>query len=98
MAPPRPDDFLFSFSLTGPEPTVAGTIFDFRTLDGQLVSGVRDISVSGTPGFAGPILVYDTPRRPDQTMFTAITGSNSVLQAVPAQFGVTNSRSVFFYY
>jgi len=98
VAPPRPDDFLFSFSLTGPEPTVAGTIFDFRTLDGQLVSGVRDISVSGTPGFAGPILVYDTPRRPDQTMFTAITGSNSVLQAVPAQFGVTNSRSVFFYY
>jgi hypothetical protein len=96
--PPRPDDFAMVFSLTGPEPTVAGTIFDFRTADGQLVSAVRDLSAAGIAGFAGPILVYDTPRRLDQTVFTAITGSNSVLRAVPALFGVQNSDSLFFYY
>jgi hypothetical protein len=96
--PPPPDDFVLSFFFTGPEPTVAGTIVDFSTVDGQFVSSVRDPSTAGIPGFAGPILVYDTQRRPDQVIFTAITGSNSVLQAVPAQFGVPNSNSLLIYY
>ncbi|MFL5310078.1 MAG: hypothetical protein ACJ79H_06430 [Myxococcales bacterium] len=89
-APPPADDLALSFSIAGPEPTFASTNFDIHFSDGQSVSLVRDTTNAGALGFAGPILVYDTARFPDQVMFVAITGSNSLLQAIPAQFGGTN--------
>jgi len=95
-AVPPADDFVLAFSFDGPEPTIAGTTLDTQISDGQSVTQVRDLSPAGTPGFAGPILVYDTPRSPDQVVYVAVTGSNSLLQAVPAQFGL--SRSVIFLY
>jgi len=95
-AVPPADDLVLSFSFGGPEPTIAGTALDMRISDGQSVTQVRDTSPAGSPGFAGPILVYDTPRSPDQVVFVAITGSNSLMQAVPAQFGL--ARSVVFLY
>jgi len=57
---------------------------------------VRDNTTAGGPGFAGPILVYDTLRSPDQVVFVAITGSNSILQAIPGQFGLANSVRFFY--
>ena len=57
---------------------------------------MRDNTTAGGPGFAGPILVYDTLRSPDQVVFVAITGSNSILQAIPGQFGLANSVRFFY--
>ncbi len=105
-----PNTFAFSFSVTGPTPTFDGTFFLIQTLDGNfpvsgqplnVVSSVRDLNLAGAPGFAGPILVYDSPRYPnDQIVFTAITGSNSLMKAIPAQFGVPNASPIplFMYY
>jgi hypothetical protein len=97
-AAPLADDFAFSFAITGTEPTAAGSNFNFDITigDGQAVSLVRDTTTAGTPGFAGPILIYDTPRSPDQVMFVAITGSNSLLEAIPAQFGQSNGVRFFY--
>ena len=96
--------FAFSFSITGPQPLVTGTAFigansaGFQTFDGRVVSSVRDLSSFGTPGFAGPILVYDSVRYPnDQIVFTAITGSNSVMRSIPAQLGVPNANPASFF-
>ena len=94
-APPA-YDLAFSFTLGGPEPSFAGTLFDLQTSDGQSISLVRDNTTAGGPGFAGPILVYDTLRSPDQVVFVAITGSNSILQAIPGQFGLANSVRFFY--
>ncbi|TMB06783.1 MAG: hypothetical protein E6J64_07290 [Deltaproteobacteria bacterium] len=94
-APPA-DDLAFSFTLGGPEPSFAGTLFDLQMSDGQSLSLVRDNTTAGGPGFAGPILVYDTLRSPDQVVFVAITGSNSILQAIPGQFGLANSVRFFY--
>ncbi len=94
--PARPDDFAFVFSLTGPEPTATGTNFDVQFGTAQAISLVKDQTTAGTPGFAGPILVYDTPASPDQVTFVAITGSNSLLQAIPGQFGQVNGVRFFY--
>jgi len=94
-----PSSFAYSFSIVGPEPTVAGTAFDFSTADGHTVSSIKDLSPAGNPGFAGPILVYDSTRNPsDQIIFTAVTGSNSVMKAIPAQLGIPNANAFFMYY
>jgi len=110
LSPPPPaNTFAFSFNVNGPAPTFAGTFFFVQTFDGtgvgigpagqplSAVSSLRDLSTAGVPGFAGPILVYDTQRTPDQIVFTAITGSNSLMNAIPAQFGVT-ANAFFLYY
>jgi len=96
--------FAFSFSITGPEPLIAGTAFvgttttGFQLFDGRLVSLVRDSSFAGTAGFAGPVLVYDSLRYPsDQIAFTAITGANSLMRAIPAQLGVPNAVPAPFF-
>jgi len=96
---PRPGrDIVVSFTISGPEPTFAGTFFSFTVNDEQAITGVRDGSNAGLPRFAGPILVYNSPRHTDDLVFTALTGSNSLMVATPAQFGVLNSNSVFFFY
>jgi len=95
-SPPPARDIVVSFTLSGPEPTVAGTFFSFTVSDGQGITAVRDSSTAGQPGFAGPMVVYASARRPDPVVFTALTGSNSLLIAVPAQFGLSNS--LFFIY
>jgi hypothetical protein len=109
------DTFALSFTIRDPAPTFASTVFVFQTFDGTVlpqpnpvtgqplfaVSSLRDLSLAGLPGFAGPILVYDSPRNPlDQIIFTAITGSNSLLKATPGQYGVANAipASFFMYY
>jgi hypothetical protein len=108
-APPPPNTFAFSFNVNGPPPTVAGSSFTVQTFDGNVigttvtgqpisaVSSVRDLSAAGGPGFAGPILVYDTQRIPDQITFTAVTGSNSLMKAIPAELGV-NATALIMYY
>jgi hypothetical protein len=90
-------DIAMSFTVSGSDPTFAGTIFDFTTTTGSSVTLVRDPTISGSPGFAGPILVYGSARRPgDEIVFTAIPGSNSVVQSIPAQFGAVGSLRVFY--
>jgi hypothetical protein len=93
---PLANDIALSFTVSG-DPTFAGTIFGFTTESGSLVTTARDPTVSGAPGFAGPILVYSSERRPgDEIFFTAIPGSNSLVEAIPAQFGTTGALRVFY--
>jgi len=96
-----------SFTVTGDEPSAAGTFFSFTVLpflngskitDTQTVTGVRDTTPRGQAGFAGPILVYSSARLGDPVFFTALTGEDAVLEAMPAQFGVANTVSVRFFY
>ena len=68
----------------------------FRQNDNQALTGIRDGSSAGVAGLAGPMIVYTSARRPDPVVFTALTGSNSLLIAVPAQLGLANS--IFFIY
>ena len=90
-------DIALSFSVTASNPTLAGTIVDFTTTSGTSVTTVRDPSTLGAPGFAGPILVYSSDRHPgDEIVFTAIPGSNSLLESTPAQFGTLGSIRVFY--
>jgi hypothetical protein len=90
-------DIALSFSMTGSDPTVAGSSFDFNATSGLTTSLVRDPSTLGSPGFAGPILVYSSDRHPgDEIVFTAIPGSNSLLESTPAQFGTLGSLRVFY--
>jgi len=104
--PPPPRDVVVSFTVAGEEP-VAGTFFSFTVLpflngskitDTQTVTGVRDTTPRGQAGFAGPILVYSSARLGDPVFFTALTGEDAVLEAMPAQFGVANTVSVRFFY
>jgi hypothetical protein len=97
LAQPSPTDIALAFSLTGPEPTFAGTIFTLSISSGASPTSVRDITIAGTPGYAGPILVYSSTQRPnDEFLFTGLTGSNSLLFAVPAQFGQAGSFQIFY--
>lgn len=89
--PPPGTDIVVSFTIGGSEPPVAGTFFQFIIGDGQAITGVRDSSAIGLAGFAGPMLVYTSPVRTDPVVFTALTGSNSLIISVPAQFGLANS-------
>ena len=94
---PPANDVALAFSLGGTEPTVAGTIFTLLIGSGASLTSVRDVSTAGLPGYAGPVLVYSSARRPnDELIFTALTGSNSVLFGVPAQFGLTGSFQMFY--
>jgi hypothetical protein len=90
-APPPATDIVVSFTISGAEPPVAGTFFQFVIADGQTITGIRDASTIGLPGFAGPMLVYTSAARTDPTVFTALTGSNSLIISVPAQFGLLNA-------
>jgi len=105
--PPPARDVVVSFTVTGNEPTTAGSFFSFTVqpilngtpiTDGQAITGIRDNSTTGLAGFAGPIVVYSSPRRPDPNFFTALTGANSLLRATPSQFGLPNTESVKFFY
>ena len=97
---PSPRDIALAFSITGPEPTVAGTFFTAFVSSGAALTGVRDPTPAGNPGYAGPILVYNSTRRVndrnDEIIFTALTGSNSLLYTIPAQFGLPGTLLVFY--
>ena len=95
---PPATDIAFSFTMTGAEPTVAGSFFVLSLSSGRSITFVRDpIIASATPGFAGPILVYGSLRRPnDEVAITANTGSNSLLMTIPAQLGFAGSVRVFY--
>jgi hypothetical protein len=104
--PPPPRDVVVSFTVAGDQPA-AGTFFSFTVqpflnglpvTDGQTVTGIRDTTARGQAGLAGPILVYSSARLGDPVFFTALTGEDAVLEAMPAQFGVTNRASVRFFY
>jgi hypothetical protein len=109
-APPTPPparDVVVSFTVTGDEPSAAGAFFSFTirpvvngvaVTDTQTVTGVRDTTTTGQAGFAGPILVYSSAAHTDPVFFTALTGSNSLVEATPAQFGVANTASIRFFY
>lgn len=97
-SPPPARDPVLSFAIGGGEPTVAGTFFSLSFDDKETVTGVRDNSVSGAAGFAGPILVYTSPLHTDPVLFTALTGSNSLIEAIPSQLGVANTNNVIFFY
>jgi hypothetical protein len=94
---PSGRDIAAAFSVTGDEPTVDGIQFVLTATDNQSIKGVRDGSIAGQAGFGGPILVYSSPRRTDQVVFIAMTGSNSLMAATPAQFGVTSPNPSFVY-
>ena len=105
--PPPAKDVVVSFTVAGDEPAAAGTFFSFTVqpvvngtpvTDAQIISGIRDTTLAGQPGFAGPILVYSSARRPDPVFFTALTGANSVMRATPSQFGLPNTEFVRFFY
>jgi hypothetical protein len=89
--PPPGRDIVLSFTLSGPQPDVAGTFWSVVISDGQAITGFRDASSVGLAGFGGPMVVYTSPRRTDAVVFTALTGSNSLAVSVPAQFGLANS-------
>jgi hypothetical protein len=110
-APPTPPparDVVVSFTVTGDEPSAAGAFFSFTirpvvnglavVSDIQTITGVRDTTPRGQAGFAGPILVYSSARLGDPVFFTALTGEDAVLEAMPAQFGVTNRAFARFFY
>jgi hypothetical protein len=94
---PPATDIALSFTITGPEPTIAGTTYDMVFSPGVAATAVRDPTALGAPGFAGPILVYGSLRRAnDEVVITSITGSNSVFMGIPAQFGVAGSVRFFY--
>jgi hypothetical protein len=107
-APPPANDPVLAFTISGREPVPgqdpAGLFLGFSTFGGQLFPGtsrevittVRDISNAGQPGFAGPILVYSSPREPDPIVFTALTGANGLQRSRPAQLGTADSAVVFY--
>ena len=90
-------DIALSFTMTDPAPTGPGTFFDFSFSSARAVTAVRDPTVAGAAGFAGPMLVYGSVRRStDELVITAITGSNSLLMSIPAQFGAPGSVRAFY--
>jgi hypothetical protein len=100
---PGPKDIALAFSVTGPEPTSLGTSLSVFISSGGSLTSVRDITSAGAPGYAGPILVYSSKQRQvaapglnDELLFTALTGSNSLLFAIPAQFGLSGSFQMFY--
>lgn len=94
---PTATDNVLAFSLTGPEPTVAGTILTVFISSGASPTTARDTTIVGTSGYAGPMLVYSSPQRQnDEIVFTAITGSNSLMFLIPAQFGFTSGFAIFY--
>lgn len=96
--PPSPRDPVLSFTVAGDEPSTVGTFFSLTYDDRETVSGIRDTSFAGQGGFAGAILPYTSPRHTDPVFFTALTGSNSVLEAIPSLFGVANTANAIFFY
>ncbi|HWE23002.1 MAG TPA: hypothetical protein VG496_03585, partial [Myxococcales bacterium] len=103
-APPGPVDVALSFTVTGAEPSIEGTNQVLIFSNGETLTSIRDVSNAGSPGFAGPVLAYSSPRRAkdalgtpsDELVFTAITGSNSLLYMIPAQFGLPPYLQIFY--
>jgi hypothetical protein len=65
-------------------PLPEGSFF-YTISSGQAQTSVRD--TGALPGLGGPVLVYNSPKVTN-LIFTAITGSNSVLQISPGQIGL----------
>ena len=97
LALPSERDLVLSFTMTGPEPPTPGTFFRVETVDNQAITSYRDLSGAGQPGFAGPLLVYSSARRPEHVIFTTLTGSNSLMALTPALLGVTSPNPSFLY-
>jgi hypothetical protein len=96
-APPA-QDTVISFTLAGGEPTFAPTTFAIAFDDKRVVTGIRDSSLVNPSTIAGQVLTYTSPRHTDPVFFTALTGSNSLVEAIPSLFGIANSNSIIFFY
>lgn len=95
--PPGPVDIALAFSMIGTEPTVAGTRWTLFVTSGLVTTSIRDQTFRGSPGYAGPALVYSSTRRPgDEIVFTAVTGSDSLMYLIPAQIGVVGYFQMFY--
>jgi hypothetical protein len=86
---PLPVDIETAFTPSGPEPTIPGTKFLFTTANGSSYTSFRDPSV--TQGFAGPVVVYTSPKFVNPLLFVSITGGNELLQADPGLLGVSGT-------
>jgi len=92
------NDVAFSFQISGPTPTVTpGTespFFSWSIGSGFLPVAYADFN--SPAGFATAVYAYSSPRTPS-LVFTAVTGSNEVLQANPLVLASVASGGVVAY-
>lgn len=91
--PTRDRDVAVAFTITGPEPVLPGSSFAFGVQSGQSPLRVLDSGSSGA-AFAGPTLVYTSPKVTN-LVFTSVTGGNSLLQIDPSLLQATNGILVY---
>jgi hypothetical protein len=82
-----------AFTITGPDPTVAGSYLSVQTLSQQTPTHLADLTSPG--GFGGPVIAYVSARNPTNLIFGALTGSNAVARLTPSLLGQTGSSIVY---
>jgi hypothetical protein len=92
---PTPDkDIGVAFTIGGPDPVIPQSLFSFTLDPGQALTHVADLGNGVQQPFAGPLIVYSSPKVTN-LVFNSVVGGNSVVQSDPAALQVLNGVLVY---